>query len=79
MGFFAHILGYIYQYSDCDKTQLCGDVNSKLGKLNDYVTEVDSIPPRHILEEVTNKHGSVFHEFLIDSKTCVVNGRITPE
>ena len=58
---------------------MCGDINSKLGKLIDYIPEVDVVPPRIILDGTTNRHGSVFREFLLDAKCCIVNGRITPE
>ena len=51
----------------------------KFGKLIDYIPEVDVVPPRIILDDATNRHGSVFREFLLDAKCCLVNGRITPE
>ena len=79
VGFFAHILSFIYQHCDCDLIQMCGDINSKLGKLIDYIPEVDVVPPRIILDDATNRQGSVFCEFLLDAKCCLVNGRITPE
>lgn len=42
--FFAHLLSLIYA-ADCDAIYICGDLNSSIAHLRDYVDE-DDIPPR---------------------------------
>ena len=76
--FFSHILSHLYNYCDDDAFYLCGDLNSKLGKMSDFIPEVDKIEPRICIDNSTNKHGSVFQDFLLDAKCCVINGRVCP-
>uniref|UniRef100_A0A3B3H959 ribonuclease H n=1 Tax=Oryzias latipes TaxID=8090 RepID=A0A3B3H959_ORYLA len=75
--FFAHLLSLIYA-SDADSVYICGDLNSRIGCLKDFVDE-DDIPSRVVLDTVLNNHGHTFVEFLKDSKCCVLNGRVNPE
>ena len=46
--------------------------------MSDFIPEVDKIEPRICIDNSTNKHGSVFHDFLLDAKCCVINGRVCP-
>ena len=62
-----------------DAIYLCRDVNARLGSKQDFITEIDNIPHHYVIEKVCNKHGNVCHDFLLDSKFCIVNGRISPE
>ena len=79
-GFFTQIMTFIYQYAEFDGIYICGDVNSRLGNKQDFVPEIDiSVKPRKIIDKTSNSHGTVLHEFLLDSKMCFANGRITPE
>ncbi len=34
-----------------------GDVNSRIGKCNDFIECIDNVPQRQILDEVKNTHG----------------------
>ena len=77
-SFFAHLLSQIYLFSHLDAIYVCGDVNSRIGGLSDYLNEVDNIPLRHSIDDCVNRHGEAFLEFLLDSKMCVLNGRINP-
>ena len=43
------------------------------------VCDIDHIPIRCVIDEVKNQHGSCFIDFLLESKMCLVNGRISPE
>ena len=74
-GFFAHILSLVYTYYDCDFMILAGDLNSRIGDLKDIMDDIDSIPPRFVLDTVKNQHGKEFIEFLIESRFCTLNGR----
>ena len=78
-GFFAHLLHIIYQFTDADAFYICGDLNSRLGNKTDFISGIDNLDEREILDVVRNSHGAALHEFLLDSRFCVVNGRISPE
>ena len=70
----------MYEYSYCDHVVLAGDVNSKMGSVQDFIPEIDdNIGKRKILDKNKNKHGQELIDFLIESKMCVCNGRVTPE
>ena len=75
--FFSHLLAQIYSLSDVDDLYLCGDYNGRIGNLNDYIPDVDNVPPRINLDTSTNKYGDVLIEFLRDAKCCIVNGRLS--
>ena len=79
-GFYSHMLKLMYEYSYCDHVVLAGDVNSKMGSVQDFIPEIDdNIGKRKILDKNKNKHGQELIDFLIESKMCVCNGRVTPE
>ncbi len=44
-------------------------------ELDDYIVGVDDVPPRCTLDFVINSYGERFIEFLINSNTCMLNGR----
>ena len=68
------------QYSDeADSIIICGDLNGRIGGLDDYIPSVDNIPKRKHLDTVINQHGHSLIEFLQESKFCIVNGRVSPE
>ena len=78
--FYSHVLGIIYENTSCDSILLAGDLNSKVGDLSDFINEVDNnIAPRVTFDKVANRHGKELIEFLIESKMCLCNGRISPE
>jgi hypothetical protein len=77
--FFNHLLNLSYNLSDFDMFLLGGDLNSRINVDNDYIPGLDNILPRQILDEVKNRHGDSFIEFLIESKMCIINGRVTKE
>ncbi len=79
-NFYAHIVNYLYIHSNsCDAVYMCGDVNGRLGNKQDYIKGIDNISDRQVLDKTTNNHGDSLLEFLMDTKMCIVNGRITPE
>ena len=77
--FFDTLLTKIYQYQGMGQYYICGDFNSRLGDLVDYIEGVDEVPPRDILDFSKNAHGQYFCNFLIDSNCCVLNGRVDPQ
>ena len=48
--FFDTLLTKIYQYQGMGQYYICGDFNSRLGDLVDYIEGVDEVPPRDILD-----------------------------
>ena len=76
-GFFSHLLSYIYMYSYVDKLFICGDINARVGALQDYIANIDTdVIERDIIDTVINDHGNAFVEFLQEANMCIVNGRI---
>ena len=79
-GYFGHLLSLIYYHNYVDCHFICGDLNSKTGALNDAIDEIDTVPQRLPCDPHSkNKHGECFIDFLIESKFCITNGRVTPE
>lgn len=76
--FFNHVMSQIYLCSEVEAILVCGDFNSRIGAFDDYLKEVDAMPPRAFLDGSVNKHGESMIEFLKESKLCIVNGRICP-
>jgi hypothetical protein len=76
VGFYSHLLTELYTHEEADGFVVCGDLNSRIGNLNDSITGVDNIPCRKVIDEVVNQHGNVMIEFLEEAKMCVVNGRV---
>jgi hypothetical protein len=77
--FYAHLLGQIYLLSDCEAIFVCGDNNSRIGELQDIISDIDGIPLRKCIDKSVNQHGQTFVDFLIDSKMCVLNGRFNED
>ena len=78
-AFFNHLLQQVYNYSNVDNMLICGDLNARIGNLKDYIDNVDTIPPRCVLDLVQNNHGMSLIEFLNESKFCILNGRVQTE
>ena len=78
-AFMSHLLSIVYTVSDCDAVYCVGDVNSRVGNKVDFVEHVDDLSKRHITDHVTNSHGETFIDFLLESKLCILNGRVCPE
>ena len=76
VGFYGHLLNLIYQNSEADYCYICGDFNSRVGNKQDYISLLDNLYDRSILDFTVNSHGSALLEFLSDSRFCIVNGRI---
>ncbi len=74
-AFFSHLLTEIYKNCDVDGLIICGDFNSRIGDLLDFVPEIDNVCERDIIDNVVNQHGKSFIEFLNEAKCCILNGR----
>ncbi len=78
-SFMAHLLRIIFKIAEYDAVYILGDVNSRIGNKIDFVSSIDHIQDRHVTDNSTNSHGEVFLDFLLESKMCLINGRICPE
>ena len=58
---------------------LCGDYNARVGRGSDIINDVDDLLDRNIIDNVKNSHGDVLLEFLRDTQTCILNGRLTAD
>ena len=62
VSFYTHLLSQIYMYSDeADSIIVCGDLNGRIGGLDDYIPSVDNIPER--------KHGNTLIQLSISMVT----------
>ena len=77
-AFYSHLLSLLYSI-ECDNLIICGVFNSVIGNIMDYVTDIDSIFVRQVIDKHINQHGKCLVDFLIESKLCILNGRISPE
>jgi len=50
--FFSHLTSQVYMYQEADLISIGGDFNARLGSSQDYVTGVDDINNRVILDNV---------------------------
>ena len=78
-SFFAHLLSQIYLCSDHDHIILCGDFNARVCNVCDTIGEIDpNMTVRQNIDSVKSGHCESFLEFMKDSRTCIINGRVTP-
>ena len=52
-----------------------GDLNFRIGTLNDIFQDIDHIPNRGALDNSVNQHGHELINFLNEANFCVLNGR----
>ena len=78
-AFFSHLIPLMYTCNYADGMYLCGDYNARVGRGSDIINDVDDLPDRKIIDNVKNSHGDVLLEFLKDTQTCILNGRLTAD
>ena len=78
-NFLSHLISQLYIYGDVDNIFIAGDFNSRVGKLQDGIKNIDDISVRSSRDGVVNNYGRDFIDFIKDTKLCILNGRITPE
>ena len=77
-SFFNHILSLLYVYNDnVDSVFVMGDLNARIGTLNDCL-QSDNLPERSPIDLEKNNHGENLIEFLLESRMCILNGRYDP-
>ncbi len=73
--FYHTLLGKSYLYQNMGPLYMCGDFNSRIGDMADYIEGIDSISERLVVDFDIKSYGDNLIEFLTDSSCCVVNGR----
>ena len=73
--FYDKLLANIYEYQHLGKFIICGDFNSRMGDMADFIEGVDTIQERNIIDYSKNMYGEFLCKFLVDSNCCILNGR----
>ena len=72
--YFETLLSQVYCYQD-KLMFICGDFNSRLADIPDFIEGVDEVPERDVIDFRNNAHGMKMIDFLLSSNCCVLNGR----
>ena len=78
-AFFNHLHSLLYLHSNCDSVIICGDINARIGSDVDYIEGIDNVKTCNVIDCMKNNYSENLSKFIKDSKTCIVNGRITPD
>ena len=54
-----------------------GDFNARIGDSEDFISGVDFLPPRDVLDFQKNSYCDMFVDFLISTFFCILNGRMS--
>lgn len=60
---FDTLLANIYSYQNLGTTFICGDFNGRCGDLEDFITGVNLIGHRDVVDRKTNFYGEVLIDF----------------
>ena len=63
-GFYNHFISQVYITSYANAVHIRGDFNYRIGSLSDAIHGIDYTIPRTVTDDVKNKHGEKFIEFL---------------
>lgn len=66
-SFYDNLMADIYKYQNRGLICISGDFNSRCGELEDYISGVDSVPGRNVIDFKTNLYGELCTEFLINT------------
>ena len=50
-----------------------------MGDTNDVIVDIDAVDKRAVLDSTKNQHGQCLIDFLLESRLCIVNGRVNKE
>ena len=73
--YFNHLSSVVQSLDEVDFIIGAGDLNARIGSKTDFIPDIDVVCTRHIIDEISNKHGESFLEFLTDNQMSVLNGR----
>ncbi|CAG2201678.1 unnamed protein product [Mytilus edulis] len=73
--FFDTLMSNIYTIPNGSPFYLCGDWNSRVSDIEDYIQGIDFLPERNVVDFTPNSYGDLFCEFLSNINCCILNGR----
>ena len=73
-AFYENLLQNVYAYQNDGVVFICGDLNSRCGDSEDFISGVDCIPMRQVVDYKSNAYGDRLIQFLIDCNMCMLNG-----
>ena len=73
--FYQRLIEDVYVHQNDGLICICGDFNSRLGDIPDYIEGADNIPHRAVHDYEENEYGNLLADFLINSNMCILNGR----
>lgn len=73
--FFDTLITQIYTYQSLSIQFICGDFNSRVSDMEDYIAGVDILSERNVIDFKCNRYGESFIDFLINVNFCMLNGR----
>ena len=68
----------LYKHIECEEVIICGDFNARIGNKLD-ILDSDEVVDRKVIDQTVTPQGQMLLNLLIDTKTCIVNGRVTPQ
>ena len=77
--FFDILRTQMLRYQDVGEIIICGDLNARIGNLNQSPEEDTVLPSRQIIDKVINSHGKQLVDFLKDCGMITLNGRFLNE
>ena len=69
--YFDSLLTDICNYQNPGSIFICGNFNSRCGELDDFISGVDHIEHRNVIDFKTNFYGEVSIDFFLLIPTCV--------
>ena len=75
---FEYLVSSMDDINDVDLIFIGGDLNARLGKMHDFIEGIDDVSERVIIDDTPNDHGKLFNDFLLQTKMCIINGRVNP-
>jgi hypothetical protein len=75
--YFDTLLGKLYVNQSVGEYIIGVDFNARIGDLTDFIEGTDDVQERNVIDEVKNTAGDFLVDFLIQSESCVLNGRST--
>ena len=73
--FFDTLMSQIHIIPSGNPFYLCGDWNSRVANIEDYIQGIDLLPERNVVDFTPNSYGELFCDFLSNINCCILNGR----
>ena len=65
----------IYTIPNGSPFYICGDWNSRVAVIPDFITGIDFLPERQVVDFTRNTYGDILCDFLSNVNCCILNGR----